>query len=484
MTATRAATDAHRPGGEPPPDAPEDLRTSLGTLVEIAVVAAFATLGLRPLGDPDLGWHLRTGELVIHHGFTTTDPWSFASSQPWVLHEWGGEVLMYASYALAGYPGVIAWRFALTGLLGLLLIRACRRHAGSGISVVITCLAFLTLWPRMTERPQLLSFCILAAVLPALRESVQRGRSPWWLPAVILVWVNVHAMWSIGLLFYGALTLGRILEVGPSRWREYRSLIAIGALCGLALLGNPSGVHVLGILHVGGGSFIGEFATPSLASSTNVSTAVLILIVVLAWARGSSPVRSTVLIFVLVAVGVGLMYERTVPVAAIALAPVAAEAWASHRGATQAGRQLNPRDKVGVAVLALAFVVAAFLKLQSVPPLIDDMPVTTPVQLDALPGRARVLNEYGFGGWLLWTAPNTSPGIDGRSEVYATDYVSGYLASLAMRPGWRQFVMGHGYTAAWLHRSTPVVQGLREMGWRTVGREGDTVILVPPAQAR
>jgi hypothetical protein len=54
----------------------------------------FGVLGLRPLSDPDVWWHLRTGELIVHDGFTNTDPWSPASTQPWILHEWGSEVLM------------------------------------------------------------------------------------------------------------------------------------------------------------------------------------------------------------------------------------------------------------------------------------------------------------------------------------------------------------------------------------------------------
>ena len=79
-----------------------ELWLPLARLTQVCLVAAFATMGLRPLGDPDLGWHLRTGQFVLQHGFTTTDPWSFASTQPWVLHEWGGEVLMYMFYSAGG----------------------------------------------------------------------------------------------------------------------------------------------------------------------------------------------------------------------------------------------------------------------------------------------------------------------------------------------------------------------------------------------
>jgi len=74
----------------------------------VVVALGFAALGLRPIIDPDAWWHLRTGELIVHSGFTSSDPWSFASTEPWLLHEWGSEVLMYLSYAAGGYHGVMA----------------------------------------------------------------------------------------------------------------------------------------------------------------------------------------------------------------------------------------------------------------------------------------------------------------------------------------------------------------------------------------
>ena len=45
---------------------------------------------LRPALDPDLGWHLRTGELILASGkIPTADPYSFTvAGAPWVEHEW------------------------------------------------------------------------------------------------------------------------------------------------------------------------------------------------------------------------------------------------------------------------------------------------------------------------------------------------------------------------------------------------------------
>ena len=47
--------------------------------------------------DPDLWWHIKTGQniLATHH-WPTTDPYSFTvSGTPWVAYEWLGEVLQW-----------------------------------------------------------------------------------------------------------------------------------------------------------------------------------------------------------------------------------------------------------------------------------------------------------------------------------------------------------------------------------------------------
>ena len=81
-----------------PPASPLDV-------ILLVLALGFGALGLQPLGDPDVWWHLRTGQLVLHSGFTTTDPWSFASTNPWLLHEWGSQALMYGSYAVGAITG-------------------------------------------------------------------------------------------------------------------------------------------------------------------------------------------------------------------------------------------------------------------------------------------------------------------------------------------------------------------------------------------
>ena len=456
------------------------LVTAFGTFSMLVVVTAFTATGIRPLADPDLGWHLRTGELVLHSGFVRSDPWSFASSRPWILHEWGGEVVMYLAYKAAGYHGVIALRALLMLILGTLVVRSCRREAGPMITCVVAALAFESLWSRATERPQLFSFCILAAVLPALRGAVDRRRPPWWLIPVVYVWANVHAMWPVALMLYGALVLGLVIETGVRSWRTYRPFVAVGIASGIVVVATPNGPHLVAIFRLGGAQFIGEFGAPSILEPANFSAVLLGLIIVGSWALSGRQARPTEVFFVFTAALLGSMYNRSVPVAAIALAPLAARALSAWVGRPPRPSTLRTRDRVAVALLGAVFLVTGTLQLAVGAALGTAAPFKPSDDLDALPGHARVLNEYATGGWLIWSARDTSPAIDGRSEVYGLPYVTAYLNALRMGPGWRRWVDHTDVDAAWLYKTTPLVFGLRTLGWTTYKDEGTSVILLPP----
>jgi hypothetical protein len=460
----------------------DSLGQSVALLLLAGVVLVFAAVGIRSLSDPDLGWHLRTGQLVLHHGFVHSDPWSFASSQPWVLHEWGGEVLMYLAYAAGGYHGVIALRMTLMLILAVLIAISCAKHAGPLASAAATAMAGLALWTRATERPQLISFCILAAVLPALYASVRRRRVPWWLIPVTAAWANVHALWIIGPLLLAVLIVSMAMDdrdLSPRTWWPWIGCL-VAVVC--AAMVNPAGPKILGIFHVGGAGFIAEFGTPRLTDPTNITAALLALIVIFSWARSRSRVPWVEVGYVVALVGLGFMYYRNVPIAAIGLAPLAASAMSRARGPARI-TTVPARDRIGLGVVTLVFLVFAGERIAATPGLFGGHPLEPGRRLDALPGHARVLNEYNDGGWLLWTAQGSSVAIDGRAEVYGAPYVHAYFSAHDLKPGWQRFVSHGDFSAAYLYRTTPLVQGLKWQGWRTVWRYDHHVLMLPPTPA-
>ncbi len=61
---------------------------------------------LLPIDDPDIWWHLRTGQWIIeHHTVPMTDPFSaYGMGKPWVAYGWLFDILVYGLYTQLGAP--------------------------------------------------------------------------------------------------------------------------------------------------------------------------------------------------------------------------------------------------------------------------------------------------------------------------------------------------------------------------------------------
>src|SRR5271168_4264532 len=94
-------------------------------LFVIILALGLFTMAARGVTDPDVWWHLRTGQLIIqnHHVFHN-DPYSFTRfSQPWVDHEWLSQIFIFVLYRVAGWTGLIAGFAALIATAFLLVFQ-------------------------------------------------------------------------------------------------------------------------------------------------------------------------------------------------------------------------------------------------------------------------------------------------------------------------------------------------------------------------
>ncbi|HZY90572.1 MAG TPA: hypothetical protein VFE78_37465, partial [Gemmataceae bacterium] len=111
-----------------------------------------------PIMDPDVWWHLRTGQWVAEHrAVPQNDPFTaYGQDRPWVAYSWLYEVGVYGLYAWLGLAGVIAYRVALA----LAVVAAAhhliaRREPRFLRATLLTGLAVLALAMLLNERPWL-----------------------------------------------------------------------------------------------------------------------------------------------------------------------------------------------------------------------------------------------------------------------------------------------------------------------------------------
>jgi tetratricopeptide (TPR) repeat protein len=183
---------AKRPS--PASDFPLGSRLSL-VLITVALAYAFLA-GLRTVSDYDLGWQLATGRWMVQHlQVPRADVLSYtAGGEPWT-YPVGAGLFFYAAYRLGGYV-LISWTTAAAcvGTVALLLRRASA--VGAGIAIV----AMPLIAARILPRADMFTIVLFAAFLSLLWENYQTGSARlWWLPLLMLVWVNVHFGFAAGL---------------------------------------------------------------------------------------------------------------------------------------------------------------------------------------------------------------------------------------------------------------------------------------------
>ena len=225
---------------------------SFPALLGAAIVGATAIIARAFVVDPDVWWHIKNGQVILAtHHWPTTDPYSFSvAGQHWIAFEWIGDVLLATMYRLGGLRGLELLVLVLaSAILIALYALAAIRSGNSKAAFVATAAVFLLATASFNLRPQMLGYLFLILtfiVLERFRQGKRRGI--WVLPALMLVWVNAHGSWIIGLGVIGiylvsGLTEFRIGDVEGRRWShpDRLRLTAVLGLCVGGTLITPYG---------------------------------------------------------------------------------------------------------------------------------------------------------------------------------------------------------------------------------------------------
>jgi hypothetical protein len=225
-----------------------------GALLPAGAIGLTAVLSLRRLSDADTWWHLAAGRWIAeNHAIPRTDTLSFTvPDHAWINLQWLFDVFIYTLFRTGG-PRLLAAAGAAIYTLGVaLLVRNLQSFVGPIPATLLVLWSLAIAQGRFVIRPEMLSFLYLQLVLwICLTARPERARRLWLLPAVMLLWVNTHALFVIGIFVIGCYMLGSLgsrLPFLPGVWREAgarvpaRRMLASGALAILAVLANPYGL--------------------------------------------------------------------------------------------------------------------------------------------------------------------------------------------------------------------------------------------------
>jgi hypothetical protein len=455
-------------------------------LVAGGIFGALSTLAT--VGDSDLFWHLAQGRQTLTDGLERMDRFSWTVNGTAVLtDQWLGQVAWYSAYAAAGWHGVILLRALLVAAIVTCIVGtalwAGRRPL---IAVLAAFPAILLTRFSWTERPALMGLACFAVLLVLLRVAEERPRVLLAVPALVLLWANLHASFALGFAVV-------VILCGEMAFRRHDARrIAIGVIIAslAATVLTPSGIAIWAS---NGGHFLAppraiqEEGVPDVTEPYGLVFA-LVIAAVMATAFLSRPVPFREVALLLPVLFVSLTAARHTPFFAVASAPYLAE-HAPEAIAAVARRfrlalpqlPLTPgvppvRADLATAALALAAVLAASVVARGEPNLVG-YPVAA---LDALPTGSGVLNEYGWGGFLIWYAPTTPVFIDGRLFPYVPKVLDEYRAVVGVHPEWQAVIERRNIRALLLRPTDAGAARARELGWRVLSSSDSYVLLARP----
>ncbi len=461
------------------------------TLFAAVLAALVGTLASTfAANDPDLFWHLASGSWMLDHRllldrdvFSTT-----MTGTPYSVGQWLGEVVYAALYRGGGWLALHLMRGALIGVATFFTARVVLRfqeHPGWAIGpIVAAVLISKFLWG---DRPQLFSLALFPAFIAVLLASrFDAPRRIWALVPLMLLWANLHGAFVAGLVLVIVFVVESWLARAPSR----RLFTAVGALTIVASFITPSGLRAFSFAatYAKSASAVVEEQPADILSPTGLVFAALLLGALAIGLVGSradlrtrtrSPILwvGSIMPFTLL----GLAHQRLLPYAAMILAPFVAAMLPALFGRVVAVAPSMPGRAAALVLvpLVVASVAVATIAAPRAPDL-SAYPTGAVAALRQRPGP--LLNEYDWGGYLIFAVPEQPTFVDGRGgALYPPEVIGEFETAVGLRAGYRAVLDGRRVRLVLLRPSRPLAVALREDGWPVVAEEpGSWVLLQRP----
>lgn len=457
--------------------------TAFFLLVFVLLLLAFRERGFY---DPGALWHVKVGELVLDHGFPTTDPFTYTfAGRTWVPQQWGAEVLMALAHRAGGLDAMLLGFAALVaGLFTLIFRRALEAGMGPLLAGLLVGVALVVGAFHYFVRPHMATIALLGWTMMCVVD-FERGRcGPWRLAGLIplyVLWTNLHGgvlggTMTLGLAVagWGVLFLARQWSGGgapspdsapPSpitSWRTAFLLVGIVAACGLTPFVNPFGMEMINTWRrIVGSKVLPEVVNehmPLDPASPLGQTVIGFGVLYLALLLGTLPKLPRVswlvplawLVLSFKGIRQGPLFTITAAVALVDLWPHTV--W--HRLLVKYGDGSLARTPAGRpgwawAAVPAAVVLAAFtLQVKGVEaPLVgrgwarldpDFIPVELTDEMRAyaaaVPAGTPVFNDANLGGYLIYHTPTLKIFMDDRCELYGDDWIRHYSDTLGKPP--------------------------------------------------
>lgn len=459
--------------------------------------------------DGDLPRHLLVGDLILKTRYVSlADVFSFRTvGYPSIPHEWLAQVIFAVANNIFGLNGVVL----LTGTIltltwGMVYYETARRTKNLFVTLIVLGLAIGASQLHVLPRPHLFTY-LLTAIWVILIERIDGSNTrAWrWLPFVMLVWVNLHGMFVIGIIIWGIYLAGDFLDHPSKTWiasAKTKVLMTGGVISLAATFFSPSGFRIWeAIASLGSNAYITskipEYQSANFHLPETWPFIFILALTLIGFARTTDKLPWAHILMVVAFAGVALYSSRMIPLFAIVSAPIAAKSLADWT------RQEYPESRLFVFEKSIARinassngfiwipigVIMAALLLQSGKTLDPEnkgntfdnhfFPVEAVTWLQAHPQRGDMFNEFDWGGYLLlrlW--PDQQIFMDGHTHIYGEALTREYEQVISLGNGWENILTKYHVEWVIVRSNAPLINALvSSENWALAYQDQTAVIL-------
>jgi hypothetical protein len=464
----------------------------------IVLFLGLFAMAARNVTDPDVWWHLKTGQYIAEHkSVPHTDPFSYTrAGKPWVAHEWLTDLLLYEIERTTGWGGLILIFAAV--LFASFLVLYLRCGPDPYVAGVATLYAAWATMPVWGVRPQVLSLLLTSLWLLILERSERSPRLLWWTIPLTLLWVNLHAGFALGLALSALFLAGEWIERAlghshPSAPR-LRTAAFILLLDLLLVPLNPNGLRLFSypietLRSTAMQSYIAEWASPNFHHAEYWPFLLIVLgtFAALSWSR--LQLRPRDLLLLLVSLYAGLCSIRMTPLFVLIAVPLVSKRL-GNRFWSKAPRRPQAASRTSFhAAIVLSMVVFAGIHIAQVirwqpQTEMQRFPARAVAFLQAHPPSGPIFNHYDWGGYLIWRLyPSTRVFIDGRADLYGQQLLDQFAEAYQFKGAWQQTLERWSIATVLVPADSALATGLRSAGWSVAYEDSQAVVLTASRHA-
>jgi hypothetical protein len=398
-----------------------------------AVIFGFS---VRQIAEPDIWWHLRNAAYLFqHHSFPSVDTYSFtAAGSPWMNFEWLSEVPFFLAFKAMGLQGLLLVYFALLVLIYIgVYHRSCRAGADCKDATLATLLAIFLGVVSIGPRTLLFGWLCMVGLLLVLDRFQRTGKGLWLLPPLFALWINLHGSWVFGVVVLVMIIASGLVEgewglVVARRWTpgELKRLLPVFAASLAALFVNPFGYKLLlfpfdvTFRLRGAVQAIGEWQPVDFSTGGGKLALIVILALVAAALFSRRRWRLDEALLTAFALWAALSHVRFLFFAGLVLVPILAprlKLFPPYQ------RELDkPWLNAGIMAAVVGSLIFFFPSAAKLQQKVDEQYPTAALQfMQRQHLNGRIFNEYVWGGYIEWNAPQVKVFIDGRGDIFMSN---------------------------------------------------------------